>query len=128
MAPPSASEPRRDHELVVEPRRRADSRSLQRRTTKTMPVSRRSRSCSKPSEAQHLGARALGEFEIIGVIDDARRVGVLVIDADREEMDAVADVPERGRSAAHGAASSLVARRQQIELRAPAARSGVRPR
>ena len=37
-------------------------------------------------EPHHLGARALDEFEVIRVIDDAGRVGVLVIDAHREAM------------------------------------------
>src|SRR5665213_2745306 len=36
--------------------------------------------------AQRLGPTALGEFEIIGVIDDSAGVGILVIDAYRPAM------------------------------------------
>src|SRR5438105_1831274 len=36
--------------------------------------------------AHHLGAAALGEFEVVRVIDDARRIGVLVIDPQRHRM------------------------------------------
>ena len=33
-------------------------------------------------QAQQVGAAALAKFEIVGVIDDAGEIGVLVIDAD----------------------------------------------
>src|SRR5438270_3152187 len=36
--------------------------------------------------AHHFGAAALGEFEVIGVIDDARRIGVLIIDLQRHRV------------------------------------------
>ena len=39
-----------------------------------------------PGGAQHVGAGALHEFEIIGIIDDAGGVGVLEIDGQRETM------------------------------------------
>ena len=42
----------------------------------------------KPSIAQHLGARPLGEAQVVGVVDDAAGVGVLVVDADAATMDA----------------------------------------
>ena len=38
---------------------------------------------AKPRLAQHLGPAALGEAQVVGVIDDAGRVGVLVVDAHR---------------------------------------------
>src|SRR6266404_1292817 len=37
--------------------------------------------------AHHLGARAFGEFQIIGVIDDAGGVRILIIDANGKAMD-----------------------------------------
>ena len=43
-------------------------------------------------QAQVVGAAALHEAQIARVIDDAGKVGVLVIDPDRLEMPAVADV------------------------------------
>src|SRR5579871_1930537 len=39
-------------------------------------------------ETHHLGARALDELQIIRVVDDARGIGVLVVDADRKAMHA----------------------------------------
>ena len=36
--------------------------------------------------AQEFGPRPLGEAQVVGVIDDARRIRILVIDADREDM------------------------------------------
>ena len=41
-----------------------------------------------PDRAQHVRARALHIFEIIGIIDDARDVRVLEIDAEREMVGA----------------------------------------
>ena len=72
---------------------RAGSRksTLERRTTKTRPLSLRSRSWPMPQPAQHLGARPLGEFEVVGVVDHAAGIGVLVIDADGIAVDAVGD-------------------------------------
>ena len=43
-------------------------------------------------QAQIVGAAALHEPQIIGVIDDAREVGVLVIDPHRHEVAATADL------------------------------------
>ena len=45
--------------------------------------------------AQHLGAAALGESQVVGVIDDAAGVGVLVIDADGKPMDRAVQMPAR---------------------------------
>ena len=44
-------------------------------------------------QAQQVGAAALAKFEIVGVIDNAREIGVLVIDADGEKMAAIDDAP-----------------------------------
>src|SRR5260370_42667269 len=55
---------------------------------------------------QHLRARPLGEFQVIGVIDEAGGVGVLVIDAYREEIGAVADDAVARRQIGHDASSS----------------------
>ena len=64
--------PRRDGEIVVEPRRR---QKLDRGAAHDQ---RDAGLAPQPlvldaAAAQHLGARALGEFEIVGVIDDAAR-------------------------------------------------------
>ena len=42
-------------------------------------------------QAQMIGAAALHEAQIVGMIDDAGEVGVLVIDAHRHDMTAVAE-------------------------------------
>ena len=49
---------------------------------------------------------ALGEFEVIGVVDDAGGVGVLVIDADGIAVDALGDEAGARQLGAHGRASS----------------------
>ena len=43
-------------------------------------------------QPQMIGAAALHEAQIVGVIDDAGKIGVLVIDADLHVMAAVADL------------------------------------
>src|SRR5205823_9991789 len=55
--------------------------------------------------AHHLGAAALGEFEVIGVIDNAGRVGVLVIDP---QFHAVRHPRAYGGRAAHCVSSAAV--------------------
>src|SRR5579862_1844731 len=74
---------RLDDELVIEPGRRQifelgaphdEGRALDLAPTLMLDA----------EEAHHLGARALDEFQIVRVIDDARGIGVLVIDADRK--------------------------------------------
>src|SRR6185437_8308821 len=59
--------------------------------------------------AEHLGARPLREFEIIGVVDEPGCIGVLVIDTDGEEIGAVAHGAIARQSTGHGASSSSVA-------------------
>src|SRR5262249_3314847 len=43
-------------------------------------------------QAQEVGAAALHEAQIVGVIDDAGEIGVLVVDAHRHDVAAVADL------------------------------------
>src|SRR5262245_4137492 len=43
----------------------------------------------RSEQAQMVGAASLHETQIVGVIDDARKVRVLVIDANRHDMTAV---------------------------------------
>ncbi len=74
-----------------------------RRTMNISPCSPASSACGAPGLAHRLGARALGEGEIAGVIDDAAGIGVLVIDA-------AAIAVHRGRPAQSSSA-------QQVELR-----------
>ena len=60
--------------------------TVQRRTANTYPRLRRDAAMVETEAAQHLGAAALGEFEVVGVVDHAGRVGVLVIDAQVEAV------------------------------------------
>ncbi len=46
-------------------------------------------------QAQAIGAAALAEFEIVGVIDRAGEIRVLVIDAHRQHMQAALDAARR---------------------------------
>ncbi len=58
-------------------------------------------------QAEEFGAAALHVAQIIGVIDHARKVGVLVIDAERQDMDlAVEDVPGPSATCLHSSPSS----------------------
>ena len=56
----------------------------QRCTAKKAEAARASVPWSKPRAAQHLGPRPLGELQIVGVVDDAAGIGVLVVDPDLE--------------------------------------------
>ena len=67
------------------------------RTTKAKPgvsacASRKQRVLLGAHQPQMIGAPALHEAQIIGVIDDAGKIGVLVVDADLHVMAAVADL------------------------------------
>src|SRR5579872_194876 len=64
--------------------------------------------------AQHLGAAALGEFQIVGVVDDPGRVGVLVIDPQRHPV-------RRESDRVHRPALPVGTTMKSITLRAPAA-------
>src|SRR4029079_16349524 len=53
-------------------------------------------------QAQMIGASALHEAQIIGVIDDAGKIGVLVIDPDGHDVPAGVDFAvKKGRERAH---------------------------
>ena len=68
-------------EQVVEPRRRpVVDRAAAHREHQAEAAAQAG--VVEPEAAQHLGARALGELEIGGVVDDAGGIGVLVVDAD----------------------------------------------
>ena len=69
----SRQRPRHHEQRIVETRRVPDSPLLARRTMKISPCCAAISACGTPSVAQRLGARALGETQIVGVIDDARR-------------------------------------------------------
>src|SRR5580700_2499623 len=69
--------------------------------------------------AQIIGAPALHEAQIAGVIDDAGKIGVLVIDAHGEYMAAVADFAVEGDALIHWRSSSSSS---------PASRAQSRPR
>ena len=70
----------------------------------------------EPETAQHLGARALGELEIGGVVDDAGGVGVLVVDPDADAVDARLDAPDRS-SAPVVVASRVIVEQADLRLR-----------
>ena len=63
----------------------------QRRTAKARPKRARSVRVVEPEAAQHLGPRPLGELQVVGVVDDAAGIGVLVVDPQRQAMDAGLD-------------------------------------
>ncbi len=67
--------------------------------------------------AHRLGAGAFGEAQIVGMIDDAAGVGVLVIDADLIAMHGWRVHGRRSTTRSSDAGSFTVAR-QQVELRA----------
>ena len=71
--------------------RRAGARysTWQERTVKPIPCSRSSFELLPAGLAEQFRPRPLGEFEIVGIIDDAAGVGVLIVDADLEDMDRV---------------------------------------
>ena len=71
-----------DGQRVVEPRRNAviDSAAPHREDRIGRLAEARD---ARDRAAHHLGAAALGEFEVVGVIDDPRSVGVLVVDPHR---------------------------------------------
>src|SRR5437764_1337329 len=92
-------------------------------TTLTMMSACRNR----PRIERSCGTAPLGEFEIIGVIDDAGGIGILVIDAEREAMRIVVrrlggGARERGHDAlsSSGASGSRAARRSSCAMRAAA--------
>src|SRR4051812_4567082 len=79
------ADPTVDHQRVVEPRRtlELDRAAMDRELDAVLGEQV---TVADAGQAHHLGARALGEFEIRGVIDDAAGIRVLVVDADREQM------------------------------------------
>src|SRR6185437_270790 len=98
-------EPRHDDQIVVEPRRQkvvggAAPHDEDEAGLGAQPL------LLDAQAAQHLGARAFGEFEVVGVIDEAGGVGVLVIDARGKEIGAVGDDAVAREQAGHDAASS----------------------
>src|SRR5216683_5460294 len=61
-------------------------------------------------QPQQLGAAALEEAQPVGVVDDAGRVGVLVINPQRQHMDAVGKPTGRRRAHASSAGPPLASR------------------
>ena len=78
-------------------------------------------------DAQQLGARPLGVFEVIGVVNKPRGVRILIIDSDGEEMCTVVDHAGPRQVGSHDAASSLSLEASKSNC-ALGGRSGVRPR
>src|SRR5579885_3223042 len=100
-----ASDPGLDRELVVEPRRsEVIGGAMADHEHETSLLAHPF--LLETGEAQQLGARPLRVFEIVGVIDKAGGVGVLIIDSDGKEMRAVADRAGARRIGRHDAASS----------------------
>src|SRR6185437_4411597 len=98
-------EPRHDDQIVIEPRRQkivggAAPHHKDEPGLGAQPL------LLDAEAAQHLGARPLGEFEVVGIIDEAGGVGVLVIDTHGKEIGAVGDDAVAREQAGHDAASS----------------------
>ncbi len=98
---------------------RAGSRksAVERRTTKIEAALGAQPLLADAETAQHLGARALGEFEVVGVIDEPRRVGVLVIDAHGIAVGAAVDGALARQRRRHAPSSSASARRSSCAAR-----------
>ena len=89
---------RLDRDDVVHQRRPDETRSSCARTTKAMPVSRMEARWSMPSARMNSVRPALEEAQIARMVDEAGKVGVLVIDAQRQAMDAAIEPPLVGES------------------------------
>ena len=103
---------------------RSRSRSDGRRTRRRARARMRQR---KAERRQPLGARALHELEVVGVVDDAGGVGVLVVNADGKRKGCRLSLggrgPRRLRSAASGRSGGTTARwrcgRASVRCRKP---------
>ena len=70
---------------------------------------REQRAVISAEEAQIIGAPALHEAQIIGVVDDAGEVGVLVIDAHGKYVPPVADFAVEGNAYSSIISAALIA-------------------
>ena len=98
-APVDLGDARLDFEQVVDARRLEEFHVI-RRTAKASGspmLARVERVMADAEQAQEIGPSALHEAEVAGVIDDAGEVGVLEIDAHRQDMAATASAGKVAR-------------------------------
>ena len=82
-------------------RNRSPSSAPRKRSRRLAARSSNSRAARCRAGADQFGAPALHEAQIGGVIDDAGKIGVLVIDADRHDVAAVVDVEPACEGSSH---------------------------